>query len=479
MSGAPRDPGAPGLAGPAAVLGGVILLVVAPIPRASDYFTALVMLEAIALAIFAAFAVHRTLADAPGWGGRVRPLVGLLLASPVAIALVQLVPLPPAWWAALPGHARYAQALDALGFAPAWRAISISPDVTGASLLAALPIAAAFLLGHVASVRQCRQLLGAVAAVTFAEVLLGLLQLSGGQFSPWYFGMLTYGSPIGTMGTRNEYANLLAMGLAAYIWLAFDQVRYSIKVPTGARWRSGRFDARHAMAAWIFGGLVLVIGILISRSRAGTLVGLSAALIAVAVVGLRVFGTSRGWRFALPAAVLLAVGAVAMVGPGIIIERLTGGQLQASANSRLELWHGTWQAALAFFPFGSGWGTYDIAYRPFQGAGIVGYPNHAHMDYLELFLEGGLLFLGVAVLAGGLLVQRGVQLARQTWRTRTLGREDMLAVLCGLGLLGFLVHAAVDFPMRAPANAILAALLAGVFLRPLPAAVDSDANARP
>jgi hypothetical protein len=50
---------------------------------------------------------------------------------------------------------------------------------------------------------------------------------------------------------------------------------------------------------------------------------------------------------------------------------------------------------------------------------------------------------------------------------RTLDREAMMAALCGLGLAGFLAHSLVDFPMRVPGNAILAALMSGAFLRPL------------
>ena len=50
---------------------------------------------------------------------------------------------------------------------------------------------------------------------------------------------------------------------------------------------------------------------------------------------------------------------------------------------------------------------------------------------------------------------------------RELSREEMTAALCGLGLLGFLLHSLVEFNMHIPANAILAALLAGVYLRPL------------
>jgi hypothetical protein len=43
----------------------------------------------------------------------------------------------------------------------------------------------------------------------------------------------------------------------------------------------------------------------------------------------------------------------------------------------------------------------------------------------------------------------------------------MLSAMCGLGLLGFLLHSLVEFPMHIPANAIMAALLAGIYLRPV------------
>lgn len=57
---------------------------------------------------------------------------------------------------------------------------------------------------------------------------------------------------------------------------------------------------------------------------------------------------------------------------------------------------------------------------------------------------------------------------RTALRERSLHSEGMAAALCGLGLLGLLLHSLVEFNMRIPANAILAALLGGVFLRPLP-----------
>jgi hypothetical protein len=450
-------------------MGGMVLLAIAPVLRGGDYFAALIPIEIaslavlVALALRAAFATSDARDDVP-----LHPLAIALIASPLLIAFVQLTPIPVTWWDGLPGHARFADALRAIG-APAahWRPISISPDATRASLLAGLPLATAFLLGLIVTVRQMRALLRVVAALAFAEVLLGLLQLSGGEHSPFYFGFMTYGSPIGSFGTRNEYANYLAMALALYVWLAYDATRYTLRLQPGAPLTSGRFDDRHALAAWVAGGLVLILGILVSHSRAGAVFGLGAALVGLAVAGLRVFGWTRGWRFALPIAVMLVVAAVMMVGTDAMMSRLSGDQLGQSAGFRRELWRSSWHAALAYFPFGSGWGTYDIAYRPFQTAPIVGYPNHAHMDLLEMFLEGGALFLVFAACFAWLAVRRVLWLLRQAWDERTLDREAMMAALCGIALAGFLAHALVDFPMRVPANAILAALLAGAFLRPL------------
>jgi hypothetical protein len=61
---------------------------------------------------------------------------------------------------------------------------------------------------------------------------------------------------------------------------------------------------------------------------------------------------------------------------------------------------------------------------------------------------------------------RAATLVREARRRRRLRSEQMLAAVCGIGLLGFLLHSLVEFNMHIPANAVAAALLAGVYLRP-------------
>ena len=468
MTDGDRDTRTAGPLGPVHISGGIILLLAAPLMRGGNRHVALIVLECLGLAVLLALWARYMLSwNAPQEGVTRQPLLVPLLMSPLLLALVQLMPLPAGWWASLPGHAVYAETLEAVGVAPGgWRPLSVSPDATTASLLAAIPLVAVFLLGYFATTRQLRLLLLVVAVIAFCQVGLGLLQVSGGEHSPFFFGVLSFGPPIGTFANRNHYANYIAMALAGYIWLAYESMHVARRAADIRPWQ-GSFSNRHATALWVAGGLVLVLGILLSRSRGAALFGLPMAGLALAVVALRTLGRARGWRFAAAIVVTLVLAAGALIGFDNVTSRVTASQLAGSASFRNELALTSFHGALAFWPFGSGWGTYDLAYQRFQPAALAVYANHAHQDYVELLFEGGifsvLLVAGFLWLAG----QRAWLLVRMARRDRTLDREAMAATLCGLGLLGLLLHSLVEFNMRIPANAILAALLAGAYLRPL------------
>lgn len=455
-----------GLLGPVVLSGGVLLLLASPLMRGGNRHVALIALELIGLAVVLGFCLKWPIAR-PGCDGARRPgaLLMLLLSSPLLLALVQLTPLPAELWARLPGHEIYLDALEAAGAPSAvMRPLSLGPSATAASLLAGIPIAAAVLLGYAASLGQLRVLLRAVVAVAFAEVLLGLLQIAGGEHSPLFFGVLSYGPPVGSFANRNHFANYLAMALAAYLWLAYESVRAH-----GRGASSASFTRQHRVALWAAGALVLVLGILMSRSRGAASFGLIAAALGLGIVSLRANGWSRGLRFALPLAALLVAGAAALIGFEAVTSRLSADQLAGSAGFRGALARTSLEGAMAFWPWGSGWGTYDMVYPRFQPAALAGFANHAHMDYVEMLFEGGAFFVVFAAAFLWLAGERALCLARIALHERTLHREAMAATLCGLGLLGLLLHSLVDFNLRIPANAILGALLAGAYLRPLPA----------
>jgi O-antigen ligase len=165
----------------------------------------------------------------------------------------------------------------------------------------------------------------------------------------------------------------------------------------------------------------------------------------------------------------MLLGAALFMGGLDWVDRFDADRLAADDAMRALTREATWQGALAYWPLGSGLGSYAWVFPRFQSPEVGRWLlDLAHSDYLQILMETGVLGLAAMMLALALTGRRVLQLiraARGTWSS-----ADRMAVACGLGLLATLLHAWVDYPFRIPANAMLAAFLLGVFLRePAPA----------
>jgi hypothetical protein len=455
--------------GPVAVSALLFLVAASPLMRGGNRHVALIVLEAAALAFLAAALVH-----AQGSGRRVTLngfLLAFLLASPAWLALVYLLPIPASLWASAAGRAGYPGVMAAAGIGtPGWLPLSLVPDATAASLFSGIPILAAFVAGLWLRLRQLKLVLAVFVGVAFLQVVMGLLQVPGGANSSLYFGGIG-GRPMGTFANPNHFANYTAMALAVYVWLAWTSL--SQRQVHGMHHRSTH--ARR-LALWGAGGMLLVIGILMSRSRGAALAGLPAAMCAFAVAA-SATSTSRHWRTTLVTAAIALGLAMAVVGFDSVVTRFQLKSMTADASFRTLLATTTLEGAAAFWPWGAGWGTYGAVYPRFQPATVDGFAGHAHHDYAQLLFEGGIFAVLLMAAFGWLAITRAAQLARVAIRGRRLRRSEMAAAICGLGLLGFLLHSFVEFNMHIPANAIAAALLAGAFLRPLRSESTSESDA--
>ena len=447
--------------GPVAVSALVLLIVAAPLMRGGNRQVAMIVLEGVALAFLVAASARA------GWTGAGRRLpaamFAILILSPVWLAAIYLLPLPAGLWDATRGRGIYPALLSGAGIPqPSWLPLSLVPDATRASLFAGIPVLAGLLAGFWASLRQLKVILWAVAGMALLEVVFALLQAAGGGGSTLYFGG-TSGNPMGTFANANHFANYLAMGLVAYIWLGWT----SLTSTRGSRHRYATLDPRR-VAAWAAGALFLLVGILMSHSRGGALSGLTSSLAAF-VVAVSAGSRERRlpWRtifLVAAAAVLLAAG---LVGFQFVVSRFNAHQFVSDAGFRALLSETTLKGAAQFAPWGAGWGTYGEVYPRFQPPIINGVADYAHDDYAQMLFEGGIFAVLLMAAFAYLAVARATTLVRSALRHGRLRREEMTAALCGLGLLGFLLHCFVEFNMHIPANAITAALLAGVFLRPL------------
>jgi hypothetical protein len=392
-------------------------------------------------------------------------LWAFLFLSPVWLAAVELLPLPGALWRLAAGRESYWDILGATGVArPDWLPLSLVPDATAVSLLAGIPLMAAFLAGRLARISQLRALLWVVVGIAFFQVLLGLLQVAGGTGSFLYFDAFG-GRPIGTFGNANHYGNYIAMALAAFTWLAWSSLSDTQHAHARHHHHHGFLRGNRALA-WIAGGLFLALGVLASRSRGAAIGGLSAGLLALGLA-LTVGSRTIQWRTALLILGGSLTAAVLLAGADMVVSRFDISKWTADASMRGMLASSTLEGAAHFWPWGAGWGSYAAVYPKFQPPDLIGFAEYAHQDYAQMLFEGGIFAALLMAAFGYLALRRIVLLTRSGVRHRRLRREEMAAAMCGCALLGFLVHSLVEFNMHIPANAITAALLAGAFLRPL------------
>lgn len=424
------------------------MLVYAPVFRAARVPEALLVLELVALAVLVALVVLRLpIARMPSWS---RVALALLCATP----LVQLLPVPSALWAALPGASARVEDLRAVGaWPPARLYLSLTPAATEAALWTLLPPLAA-LFGALALPR--RAVLGLVyvlLAVCAIEGLLALAQFQQDETSVLRFGM-GWRESAGTYTNRNHLAGLLEMALPISLGLLVASIAHH----HGQR---GLRLAGLRAAPLALGGaaLAIVLGLVFSRSRAGLLLG-AFGIGACAIAFGRAL-LARYVRGVLGSIAALAFAVALLIGSVPVLERF--GAEDAAADSRWQTARLTFDTALAHLPFGSGIGSFETVYASVQplDENADTRMNAAHDDYLQALLEGGLPW-GAAMLAG--LVAYALR-----WRELARTRDDdarwtTLRIGAGIGIGLILVHSGFDYNLQVPANATCFALLWGIFL---------------
>lgn len=433
------------------------ILVFAPLIRGGNRPLPLLVLEIAGLVGLAMLAWSRS---GGRWSARLPATllwgVGLL----VLVPLIQLVPVPAEWWTALPGHEAYARALEVAGATGGWRPITLHAAATQYSWLALIPCVAVFFMVQRLERRQVRRLVVIFLAVAVCEAVLGIMQLGAARGSAVNLGNpYGGGAASGTYVNKNHFAALMAMALPVVlaVW-ALQMV--PVRDPHGEVMREHPRNADAKLAVRILFSIlvaILLVALLMTRSRAGIASGLLA--FALASLGLVWKAGSRQARAALGVVAAVALLLGAYVGLTPVLERFAPDEFSMQYEGRVQLGLATLRAALDFLPLGSGLGTFADVFRRYQVDRLTGFIDHAHNDYAELFLELGVAGLAVLALLGAAYLMRWRELARGRL-SRRLGFVQFAA---GLGMLAMIVHAAFDFNFHIPANAIYFSFLAGVF----------------
>jgi O-antigen ligase/tetratricopeptide (TPR) repeat protein len=275
------------------------------------------------------------------------------------------------------------------------------------------------------------------------------------------------GQPFASYVNRNAAAGYLCMGIAvAAGWglLAMaPRIGRALRRVADAdpRRDTGNGDATIS----VFGGLLSVVciglaaaGILVSRSRGGTLAFIAAA----AIGGWCLFKTNRSRAFLIGifVAVPIAVGAVAWFGFGAQVrERLkTLSVEQLSKESRIAHWTESWSAVLDAPWLGGGLGAYRYINRPYQRHFSDSWYVNADNQYLEWLVEMGLVgaALVLAFLCLFAMDTRRLLHSKAPWEQRDA------ALMGAMVLASQATMAVTDFGITMTANLITAATLGGI-----------------
>ena len=390
------------------------------------------------------WAVWLLLQDGPSPQIRVPlALLGLLIVT----ALLQLVPLPPAVWTALPGREPVVQGFRLLGIPLPWLPLSLAPSASLASFLWLLPAFANLLAMVVQGAFRGRGIAAAVVIVALASVALGALQVVGGA-SAYLYQITNYGAAVGFFANSNHNATLLLVSIP---FLAAWQTALL------NRSRSSRNASAIRLLVWAAYAVILV-GLLINASLAG--IGLA---VPTTLATWLVFGRQRSTvrRLIAVATPLGTIGALLAITIGPFGNNLWGEQTHDVELTRQTSFALTWRAAHDYLPVGSGIGSFQPIYRTQEPLSSVGrtYMNHAHSDWLELLLEAGVVGVCLAAL---FLVWWGIRL-RAIWRA---DEPDRFAQAATIATAVIMLHSTVDYPLRTAAlSAVFAAcigLMSGV-----------------
>jgi O-antigen ligase len=389
-------------------------------------------------------------------------------AAAAIVASIQVIPLPFDVWSGRGGILPQADEARLAGGRPSWSTLSMTPQATWAAAVSCLVPLSIFGAALQLDLRQRLQLCWVLLAAGAVSLVLGFLQVAEGQGSALRFYEFTNPTEaVGFFANRNHLAAFLNVTLVlAALWLTETLKRFLEEPSLNTKSVLG-----FAAAGAFF--VAVVAGVEMTHSRAGAALGIAA--LAGAVLMIVAYGRSHRSeekplrKLSLSRVFLLiAVFAAAFAlqfGSAGVFERLQG---DPADDLRLPLNATTFETAFKTLPFGTGLGSFVPVYATVEKRNdvIESFVNRAHDDVAELFLETGLLGVGLCLVFIFWFGRR----VYEVWirpEPQKDGLQAQLERVSCLVVALLLFHSLVDYPLRTGALAAVFALFCGFLAVPV------------
>lgn len=385
------------------------------------------------------------------WSGLSLPMKQffLLFAAVLLLPVIQLLPLPTFLTHATGGRDALFAGRAALGLEiPVFAPWSLQPEATLAALRGLLPAAALAVLGSQLGSVWLKRLSLLVVAVAVMMVPLGISQVAQGPHSDLRpYVPTNVHDAVGLFANRNHYASFLAAALA----LVMAHLVRSGSRPLPAA------TAHLLRVGWMLAGAMLLVGIVLSRSRGGVGLAGIAMLVWLAVAYSRRRHDKQTFRWLLG---FVCVGGLLAFQYGFLA---IADRLNQQGDIRIDVFADVMALSSRFDWLGTGLGSFQAMYAAYEPLHLVGAKilNHAHNDWAELWVELGFLLIPMTVLFAVWFWGRMRELrGRATHHPLHVAGCLIVLLLC--------VHSLVDYPLRTTAVSVVFVLACLLCANPLP-----------
>lgn len=350
-----------------------------------------------------------------------------------ALFAVYLIPFPASLWSGLSQSEIVLRGYELAQIKPSWRPLSLTPEDTALTLWNFLPPAAIiFIMALDLRSGELKRSFKALMWLGLTMIILGVLQFASISNALYIYKFSTLGLPTGTFSNTNHFGTFLVMLLPISVFQFF-------------RYR------KESQRNFNFGLSILLLAaaipmIVLTDSAAGYLI--MPVILILSIITLR-----KRERDLKPLWIFLATVLVFLLLDFFMHGKISGIALAQIAEtgpaSRRVIYETIWTQYDMKALFGTGPGSFYDVYLGFENRTTMRtkFVNLAHNDYLQVWLEMGLI--------GFSIMMSFVFYTAYTLIKLVLGDGTRIQIAAALSVVAVMIASLVDYPLRTIAICVL------------------------